>query len=75
LQSRSFHRCIGFVEQINFDRDEDHLNLFPQSAADELVIPDDFVQRERHILLRFERNDLVEFFLSQRRQFHKPREH
>jgi hypothetical protein len=63
------------VEQINFDRDEDDLNLFAQPAADELVIPDDFVQRERDILLRFERDDLVQFFLYQRRQFHKPGEH
>jgi len=37
--------------------------------------PDDFVQRRTDILLRFERDDLVQFFLYQRRQFHKPGEH
>src|SRR5438045_5958084 len=41
-------------------------------STDELVIPNHFVQRERNILLRFKRDDLVQFFLSERRQFHKP---
>ncbi len=63
------------IEQINFDRDKHDLNLFAQSSTDELIIPDDFVQRERDILLRFERDDLVQFFPSYRRQFHKPGEH
>ena len=39
-QSCSLHRCIDIVDQINFNRDEDHLNLFAQSATDDLVVPD-----------------------------------
>src|SRR4029077_4516324 len=75
VQPCSFHRCIGLLEQINFDRDQDDLNLFAQSSANELVIPDYFVQGERDILLRFERDDFIKFFSSDRRQFYKPGEH
>jgi hypothetical protein len=62
---------VDFVEQVALDRDDQHLNLFAQPAAHELVIPDHFVDRERNILLRLECNDFVDLCSVERRQFHK----
>ena len=45
------------------------------AAADELIIPNDFIDWERHVLLGFEGNDPLNFFLFDHRQFHKTREH
>ena len=44
------------------------------TAADQLIIPDYFLNRERHILLRFESDDAIDLFLLNRRQLHKSRE-
>ena len=43
-------------------------------TTDELIIPDHFVNRERHVLLRLESNDAIDFLLFHRGQFHEPRE-
>ena len=67
-------RSVNFLEQIRLDRDQDHLNLFAHAATNDLVVPDNFVDRERNVLLRLERNDPLDLFGLDRRQFHEPRE-
>ena len=57
------HRAVDFVEQIGLDRDEHNLDLFVRAAAHQLIIPNHLVDRKRDILLRFKRNDPLDFFL------------
>src|SRR5207249_3533232 len=71
---RRFHRGIDSFEQIRFDRDQDDLQLLIRPTTDELIIPNHFVNRERHVLLRFKSNNALDFFLFHRRQFHESRE-
>ena len=73
MQPRFFNPTVDFVEQVDLDCDEDDLNLFVQATANNLVIPDDLVDREGDILLRLERNDLVDLSLLNCGQFHKTR--
>ena len=42
---------------------QDDLDLLLEAASNKLVIPYDFIDRERDILLRLERNDFLDFFL------------
>src|SRR6202011_1424682 len=44
-----------------------------RSAGDQLVIPDHFIDREWNVLLRFERNDFLDFLLFNRGQLHETR--
>jgi hypothetical protein len=60
-------------QQIFLDRDEHDLDLLVRAAAHELVIPDDFIDRKRHVLLGFERDDPFDFLFLHGRQFHEPR--
>src|SRR6266480_67252 len=70
-QTRLLNHAIDPVEQVDFDRDEYDLNLLVPTASNKLVIPDDFVDWKRNVLLRLERNDSLDLFLLHRRQFHK----
>jgi hypothetical protein len=71
MQAGFFDSSINVIEQINFDRNEDHLNLFLQSASDQLVIPNHVVDREWNILLCLERDDFLQLFLFKAGQFNK----
>jgi hypothetical protein len=59
---------------IRLDRDQQHLQLAAGAAAHDLVIPDDFLQREGHILLRLVLDDLGDFGSIDRRQLDELRE-
>ena len=74
LQPAFLDRGIDSFEEVGLDRDEHDLDLLLCTAADELVIPDDFLDRKRHVLLRFKRNDALDLFFFDRGQFNKARE-
>ena len=59
---RFLNRRVDPFEQVGFDRDQHDLDLFFRAAADELIIPHHFVDREWHVLLRLETDDALDFF-------------
>src|SRR5438094_883984 len=73
-QPRLFNRIVDLIEQVNFNRDQYDLNWLVATASHELVIPDDLVDWEGNILLRLERNNFLDLFFINRRQFHKTSE-
>src|SRR5437588_99441 len=68
-QPGGFDCAIQDFEQIGFDRDEHHLQLFIRATANQLVIPNYFTDWKWDILLRFKRNDAFDFFLFDGGQF------
>src|SRR5439155_17259765 len=74
-QPRFFDRSVHLVEQIGFDRDQHDLDLLFAASADQLIVPNDFVDRKRHVLLGFEGDDPFDFFLFDGGQFYKPGEY
>ena len=54
-QTRFFDGAIDLLEPVGLDGDKDNLDLFVGAATDDLIIPNDFIDRERNILLRLER--------------------
>src|SRR5207245_10908411 len=75
VKPRFFNPTVDFVEQIDLDCDEDDLNLFVQATSNNLVIPDDLVNREGYSWLRLERSDLLDLLVLDCGQFHKTRKH
>ena len=73
-QSGIFYAAVDLIEQIGLDRDQYHLDLLVRAAADELIIPNHFVDGKRDVLLRFKCDDLLDLFLFHRRQFDETRE-
>ena len=49
------------------------MDLLIEAASDKLVIPHHFIDRERDILLRLERNDFLNLFLLDGRQIDETR--
>ena len=45
--------------------------MLVRTATDNLVIPDDFIDRERNVLLRLKEDDPFDLFLLDRRQTHE----
>src|SRR5207247_1005999 len=66
-QARFLDRAINFVEQVHLDGDKNHLNRFARASADELIIPNHFVDRKWDVLLCLEGDDPLNFFLVDRR--------
>ena len=69
----AFDGAVELIEQIGLDRHEHDFHLAVLAAADELIIPHDFLDRERHVLLRLEPDDLLDLFLGDRGQFDEAR--
>ncbi len=62
-------RGVDPLEQVGFDRDEDDFDFVYRVGADELIIPDHFLDRKGHVLLRLEGDDALDFILLDRGQF------
>ena len=53
----------------DFDRDQQHFQFAAGSRAEDLIVPHHFLQRKRHVLLRFVLDDLRDLAGIYRRQF------
>ncbi len=73
LQPRLLHGIRHLLDNFRLDRREHNVNL-AALPADELAVPYHFVNRERHILLRFVQNDLVHLVLVHGRQLDEAQE-
>ena len=49
--------------------------MFIRAAADELVVPDNFVDGKRHVLLGLKRDDPLDLFFINRWQFYESGKH
>ncbi len=67
LQAGCLDRGIDPVEEVRLDRDQHDFDFVRLAAANELIIPDHFLDRKRHILLRLEGDDAFDFVLIDRR--------
>ena len=65
---------IDVIERVGLDRHQRDFALRPGFLPDELVVPDDFVDREGHILPGLELDDLVGLVVLEGRQLHEARE-
>jgi hypothetical protein len=59
---------VDVVEQIGFDGDDDDFDLIGVAAIDELIVPDDLVNRVGDVLLGLEGDDLIDLLFADRRQ-------
>ena len=64
--------CTGHLEQavdnLVLDRDQQHFQFAGRGRTQDLVVPNDFLQRERDVLLRFVGHDLGDLRRVDRRQ-------
>jgi hypothetical protein len=74
VQAGLLNSRVNVLDVVRLDRDNHDPNLFVWRATDELVIPDDFVNGERDVLLRFKSNDPVDFLFIDQGQLDKTQE-
>ncbi len=65
---------VQILDNVVLDRQQDDVQLAFRVAPDQLVIPADFLDRERYVLLGLVLDDLDDLRLVNRRQFDKPGE-
>ena len=74
-QPGGFDTLVQLFNDVALDCQQNDFKLTLLRAAQQLMIPDDLINWERHVLLRFVLNDLFDFRFFHRRQFDKPGEH
>ena len=62
MQSGLLDRGINGFEIVGLHRDNDDFDVLAGSAANQLVIPNHFIDRERHILPRLKADDAFDLF-------------
>src|ERR1041385_3139273 len=69
--SSSFYSRVDCFQQVQLDCDQYDLNLFVDLATNDLIIPNDFINGRRHILLRFKLNNAFDLFFIDHRELYE----